>query len=178
MYPDFPPAVGFAVTAMLSVSGPQMIVLHDLDDPPRAAAYGEIMVASFHRFGAVGLVTNGGGRDIEQVRGRRFPCWTSSLIVAHGYSRIMDIQIPVTIGGLTIRPGDLLHADGNGIVSIPADIAAGVAKRCAPYMEAEQIILKSLENERLSPDGYQAAIDKFKQALETLKLRARELLGG
>ena len=197
VYPEFPPAVGFAVTATLrtaypkdsaeyigglpklvaateAIPEPRMIVIQDLDDPPRAAAYGEVMVASFQRFACAGLITNGAGRDIQQVRQRRFPCWVSSLIVSHGYSRIIDIQVPVSIGGLSIRPGDLLHADGNGVVNIPAEISDGVVDMCDPYVKAEQRILNSLQNESPSVDAYEKTMGEFKQSLDKLKVRARE----
>ena len=200
LYPELPPAVGYAVTATLrsaypkdpseSTGGlaalmsavqtaptPRIIVIQDLDEPPQAATYGELRVASFQRFGSVGLITNGAGRDVEQVRQRRFPCWASSLIVSHGYFRIIDIQVPVFIGGLRILPGDLLHGDGNGVVSIPREISAGVAELCDPYLKAEQIVLDYLQNKQILAEGYKQAIVVFRDALENLKLRARESIG-
>ena len=90
-FPEMPPMVGYASTAtyrssappqgadvydamqkQLSVlrecSGPHVIVFQDLDDPSTAATFGEVMCTSYQTFGAVGLITSGTGRDLDQVR--------------------------------------------------------------------------------------------------------------
>src|SRR5690606_16713792 len=90
-FPEFPPMVGFASTAAFrsdapavggdaygsmdqqvagfaELPGPAIVVFQDLDDPPVAATFGEVMCATYQAFGAAGLITSGGGRDLEQVR--------------------------------------------------------------------------------------------------------------
>ena len=84
-YPDMPPMVGFAATVTCrttfdpkmgtpyaiveqvkrfeELSGPAVVVFQDLDNPPLAATFGEVMCTTYQAFGAVGLVTNGPGRD-------------------------------------------------------------------------------------------------------------------
>jgi 4-hydroxy-4-methyl-2-oxoglutarate aldolase len=74
----------------------------------------------------------------------QFPCWASSVIVSHGYCRFPDVNVAVTVGGLQVKPGDLLHADANGIANIPHQIEAPVAELCGPYIQAEEIILQYL----------------------------------
>ena len=171
VYPELPPAVGYAVTATfraaypaeegdsygglpqliedsLQIPEPRIIVFQDLDDPPQAATYGEVMATTFQSFGFSGLITSGAARDIEQVRRMRFPCWASSVNVSHGYCHFLASNMPVVVGGLQIKPGDLLHADANGIVSIPHSLAAGVAELCLPFIEAEQVVIDHLRSER------------------------------
>src|SRR5262249_12524511 len=133
------------IEAALAIPEPRIAVFQDLDDPPRAATYGEVMATSFQAFGFVGLITSGAARDIEQGRAFKFPCWASSTIVSHGYPRIIDIGVPVTVGGLQVKPGELLHADANGIIEIPQSIAPLVAELCAPFMDAERAVLGYLQ---------------------------------
>ena len=141
-YPKLPPMVGYAVTAtfragakprggdvyaglekqvklLAGIPGPKVVVFQDLDDPPVAATFGEIMCRTYKAFGAVGLITSGAGRDLDQVQALDFPCFTSGTICSHGYCQIVDLNVPVRVGGVWINPGDLLHGDRNGVTTIP-----------------------------------------------------------
>jgi len=100
------------------------------------------MCASYQRFGAAGLVTSGAGRDLEQVRRLRFPVFTSGAICSHGWSHFVSLMAPVRVGGLAVRPGDLLHADANGVTNIPHDIAPEVADVAAEFVAAEAGLLE------------------------------------
>lgn len=201
IYPELPPAVGYAVTATFrsayppsvqdayggmaqliadaqTVPAPRIVVFQDLDEPPAAATYGEVMATTFQAFGFVGLITSGAARDIEQVRALRFPCWASGVIVSHGYNHILAGNVPVNVGGLQVNPGDLLHADANGIVNIPHAIAAGVAELCEPFMRAESIVLDYLRGPDPTLDGYRDAQHRMRDALAELRRRAQALVGG
>lgn len=196
IYPELPPAVGYAVTATfragypaeagaaygsmpeviekaLAGPGPYLAVFQDLDEPTRAATYGEVMATAFQAFGFVGLITSGAGRDVEQVRRLRLPCWASSIVVSHGYPQIGDIAVPVMVGGLRIQPGDLLHADANGIVQIPHALASGVAQLCLPFMQAEEITLSYLRGPNPTVEGYRQAVGEMQAAMSALRERAR-----
>jgi 4-hydroxy-4-methyl-2-oxoglutarate aldolase len=199
IYPKLPPAVGYAVTGTfraaypaqsgdsyggmpelianaMATPSPRIVVFEDLDDPPAAATYGEIMVTTFQKFGFSGLITSGAARDIEQVDRLQFPCWATSVIVSHGYCRFPDVNVPVTVGGLQVKPGDLLHADANGVVNIPLQIAAAVAALCEPYVQAEEIILHYLRGSQPTVAGYGEAVRKAKQRMAELKEQAHSLV--
>jgi regulator of RNase E activity RraA len=160
----------------MATPAPRIVVFQDLDDPPRAATYGEIMVTTFQKFGFSGLVTSGAARDIEQVDRLQFPCWASSVIVSHGYCRFPDVNVDVSVGGLQVKPGDLLHADANGVVHIPHPIAAAVAELCEPYIQAEEIILEYLRSSQPTAAGYGEVVLKAKHRMTELKELARSLL--
>jgi regulator of RNase E activity RraA len=81
----------------------------------------------------------------------------------------------VQVGGLQVRPGDLLHADANGIVNIPHEIAPAVAELCDPYNEAEELILSYLKGSQPTVEGYGEAVRKAKQRMGELRERARVL---
>lgn len=163
-YPDFPPMVGFACTAAFrsdappaggdaygsiqkqleqfaKLPGPAVVVFQDLDDPPAAAVFGEVMCSTYQAYGSAGLVTNGGGRDLEQVRALRYPVFTGSTICSHGYCHMLHLGLPVRVGGLMVNQGDLLHGDANGVTNIPIEIASEVAEVGDEFIRAEAIIM-------------------------------------
>src|SRR3954453_4255723 len=153
-YPKLPPMVGYASTATFrsaspprggsayaglseqvasfaELPGPPVVVFQDLDNPVAAATFGEVMCTTYKAFGAVGLITSGAGRDLDQVEGLAFPCFTSGTVCAHGYCHIPAINVPVHVGGAMVHPGALLHGDRNGVTTIPNEVAAEVASGCA-----------------------------------------------
>ncbi len=168
-FPEMPAIVGFAATATFrssaparkgdayssldkqveefaELSGPPIVVFQDLDSPPVAATFGEIMCTTYKAFGAVGLVTSGAGRDLDQVRKLGFPVFTNGSICAHGYSSIPQVHVPVHVGGIAVYPDDLLHADCNGVTTIPKDIATEIADVGDEYIAAEMVIIEAMRH--------------------------------
>ena len=197
-YPALPPMVGFATTAtfraaapprggdtymglgeqvekLAALTGPKVVVFQDLDDPPVAATFGEVMATTYKAFGCVGLITSGAGRDLDQVEPLKFPCFTSGTICSHGYTQIVELEVPVRVGGVWINPGDLLHGDRNGVTTIPPELAALVAEGCAGFMDAEAVVLNYLKSGNVSAAGYIPARDECKRRMMELgkKLTAR-----
>jgi regulator of RNase E activity RraA len=117
-------------------------VFQDLDDPPAAAVFGEVMCSTYQGFGSAGLVTNGAGRDLEQVRALKYPVFTGSTICSHAYCHMLHLGLPVRVGGLMVNQGDLLHGDANGVTNIPVDIAAEVADVAGEFLAAEELVMK------------------------------------
>lgn len=173
-FPEMPPMVGYASTATMrceqprregdvyssldeqvglfaQLPGPPVVVYQDLDDPCVAATFGEIMCSTYKAFGAAGLITSGAARDLDQVRRIGFPAFSNGAICSHGYSHIVDLHRAVRVGGITINPGDLIHADANGVTTIPLEIAGEVAQVAAEYVAAECIVLDYLKAGK--PDG-------------------------
>src|SRR5207244_7222250 len=88
------------VTAFAHGPRPPVVVFQDLDVPSAAATFGEVMCSTYKAFGAVGLITSGAGRDLDQVEALSFPCFTNGTMCAHGYCHIPQIQVPVHVGGV------------------------------------------------------------------------------
>lgn len=197
-YPKLPPMVGFASTATFRSAAPPragnvysglaeqvasfatsppppVVVFQDLDDPPAAATFGEIICTTYKSFGAVGLITSGAGRDLDQVEALAFPCFTGGTICAHGYCHIERINIPVRVGGVTIHPGDLLHGDRNGVALIPAERAADIAQGCTDFVAAEAVILDYLKAGNVNPKGYAEAHKECKRRVTEIEKRLKRL---
>jgi regulator of RNase E activity RraA len=195
-YPKLPPMVGYASTATFrsaappragnvyasldrqvesfaELPGPAVVVFQDLDDPVAAATFGEVMCTTYQAFGAVGLITSGAGRDLDQVEKLRFPCFTGGTICAHGYCHIPSLNVPVHVGGVTVHPGDLLHGDCNGVTTIPLAVASAVAHACEEYMAAESVVLDYLKGPRRDPRGYTEARNECKSRIDALARRLK-----
>ncbi|MGH2459386.1 MAG: RraA family protein, partial [Chloroflexota bacterium] len=129
---------------------PAIVVIQDDGrDRTHSCHAGEMMVTTMKRCGAIGLVTNGGLRDIIEVTTLGgFHYFGAGLVVAHGNPLIYDVGAEVTISGVKIRPGDLLHGDENGITAIPEEIADQVAAQAMSVRETEHHRLQEI----LSPE--------------------------
>ena len=192
-FPELPPIVGFASTAQFrsdappvggdaygsigkqlemfaDLPGPPIVVFQDADDPPVAAVFGEVMCSTYQAYGSVGLVTNGGGRDLEQVRALQYPVFTGSTICSHAYCHMLHLGLPVRVGGLMVYQGDLLHGDANGVTNIPPEIASEIADISEDFINAEAIMLdyvkapgeKTVAKFNELREEFQAVADKLK----------------
>ncbi len=191
-FPEMGPIVGFAATATFrsdaapsgedgyssnedqvelfaTLSGPPIVVFQDLDDPVVAATFGEVMCTTYQTFGAVGLITSGAGRDLDQVRAIHFPVFTSGTICAHGYCHFPQINVPVRVGGITVMPDDLLHCDVNGVSTVPVSIASEIADIGDEFVAAEGIILDALRGPEPSLAQYKAARREMGAVVDKLR---------
>lgn len=111
-------------THVMSMPSPRVVVIQDLDDPPGAGSYwGEVNSTIFRAFEATGVVTNGCVRDLDEMRANSFHAFAGSVGVSHANVHIVDVGVEVTVGGLRVKPGDLLHGDQHGVISVPFEIA-------------------------------------------------------
>lgn len=194
-FPEMPPMVGFAATAafrsaappdggevygslhqqldqMAELDGPAVIVIQDLDDPPAAAVFGEVMCSTYRAFGAAGLVTSGAGRDLAQVRAIGFPVFTGSTICAHGYCHLLHVGLPVRVGGLVVRTGELLHGDENGVTSIPLEIANDMADAADEFVGLEREVIQYMQgSSQKTRERGGELLDELSAAVAALKKR-------
>jgi regulator of RNase E activity RraA len=143
-FPDLPPMVGFAKTVTIrardKVSGPSymqkrmdyldyvaaaprpsVVVIEDQDDPPGYGAFwGEVQTNVHTALGCIGTITNGSVRDIPAVAAG-FQMLAGSLSPSHAYVHVVEFGVPITIHGMAVKSGDLVHADRHGAVVVPVD---------------------------------------------------------
>jgi 4-hydroxy-4-methyl-2-oxoglutarate aldolase len=171
MFPDLGVMVGYAATATMrargagggydpealtthvqAIPGPRIVVVADLDDEPaHGALWGEVMATTFTALGCLGTVTDGSVRDLDEAHAIGFQFFAKAVTVSHGYARVESAGEPVTVGGLTVRPGDLLHADKHGVLLIPAEIAPDLPAAADRVIAAEQEYIGWIRSPEFDP---------------------------
>jgi 4-hydroxy-4-methyl-2-oxoglutarate aldolase len=175
-FPEMPPIVGYAVTCKIrasippgddpesvappvwwehieSIPAPRIVVIQDMDQPPRGSFWGEVNGNIHKALGCIGLITDGGVRDLDEVREIGFQFLAKELLVSHAYVHIVEVGKPVTVGGLTVAPGDLLHADQHGAINIPHEIAPDVAAAAQAVEDRERVIINYAKSPEFSRQG-------------------------
>src|SRR5215204_4951279 len=148
LFPEMPPMVGVALTvtmtnspgaiaeretywrmyeALSQMPAPSVLVVQDVSGAPsRCALAGEVMATMAMRVGSVGVVTDGGLRDVHEVRRLGFGYFARYVVVSHGNFGVVSVGEPVTLDGQEIRTGDILHGDANGVVIVPRQVLEGL----------------------------------------------------
>jgi len=166
MFEDAPPMVGYAVTArlrsgeppmvgrkfhdradfwnaILQIPAPRVLVLQDEDEPAgRGAFVGDMHAAILKALNCIGYLTNGAVRELPAVKAMGMRLFAGSVAVSHAYAHIFDIGCVAKVGGMEVRPGDLLHGDRHGVLTIPNEIAARVPRIAAELRQAEQKVIE------------------------------------
>lgn len=184
IFPDASPMVGYAVTArlrsdeppiagghfhdrgelwtkILACPSPRILVLEDMDDHPgRGAFVGDMHAAILTALGCVGYVTNGAVRELPGVRSLGLQLFAGSIAVSHAYAHIFDIGAAVTVDGLEVHPGSLLHGDQHGVITIPAEVASQIPEAAAKLQDAEQDVIRFCRSRDFSIDTLSALMKR------------------
>jgi regulator of RNase E activity RraA len=185
LFPELGPLVGYAVPALIraepspqnghrasvyawwdyiqTIPAPRVIVMHDLDEPRGQGAYwGEVQSNIHKALGCAGVVTDGSVRDLDEVRALGFQFCAAHVSVSHAFIHMVDFGLPVKVGGLWIAPGDLLHGDQHGVVTIPHEIAGKIPDAAAKVEAEERRIIAACR----APDF---TLERFKAAFRELR---------
>jgi regulator of RNase E activity RraA len=184
VFPDLGVMVGYAATATMrargnptgpatspwahirEVPGPRVVVVADLDEPPaHGALWGEVMATTFTALGCLGAVTDGCVRDLNEAHAIGFQFYAAATGVSHGYARVESVGEPVTVGGLVVNPGDLIHADQHGVLLIPTEIAAELPAAAERVIAAEQEFIQWVRSDDFDPDQLPDRQNKLREAI-------------
>lgn len=117
--------------------------------PRQTVVIGDGMGTNMRRAGAVGFITNAAIRDIQGLRDVPMPCWGAGTSPMHGQMRWLDVGSTVVVDGMTIRNGDVIHADENGAVELPASVADQVYDKAIDVREREADFFKQVRDPNL-----------------------------
>jgi regulator of RNase E activity RraA len=165
-WPELRPIVGYARTATIAAThpsgrdaagdrearlayyrhvaegpGPTITVIQDIDPEPGFGAWWGEVNSHVHRgLGSLGVITNGSIRDLD-AWAEGFQALAGRVGPSHAYVHVVDHAVPVTVAGMAVRPGDLLHADRHGVVVVPHDVAAAVPEAVERLAAAEKVLI-------------------------------------
>ncbi|MBW1699285.1 MAG: RraA family protein [Deltaproteobacteria bacterium] len=172
-FPDKKPMIGYAVTAVISARSPEgrrisppdwwdelkkypeprIAVIHDVDQPVIGSFWGEVNANIHTALGCAGTVTDGSVRDLDEVEELGFHFFSSCVTVSHAYVHIIDMGVAVSVGGLVVKPGDLLMGDKHGVISIPLEIAKDVPRAAQMMEDWERKVINFCKSDEFTTDG-------------------------
>jgi regulator of RNase E activity RraA len=147
LFKSFPPLVGYAATCKVrsadppmvgshyeertdwwkhisGVPAPRVVVMQDIDDPPGTGAFfGKVHANILMALGCVGAITNGAARELSGIEASGFQVFAGRLALSRAYIHVVEYGGPVEVSGLTVRPGDLIHGDRHGVLTVPPELA-------------------------------------------------------
>ncbi len=140
--------------------GPTITVIEDLDAIPGYGAWwGEVNTNIHLGLGSLGVITNGSVRDLDDAA-VGFGMLAGMANPSHAWVRVESHGVAVTVHGMTVEPGDLIHADRHGAVVVPIEVIDDVPAAAAEIASKERILIDASRR-----DGFDAAV-------------LRKLLGG
>ena len=182
-FPDLPPKVGFAKTVTMRAKDPvplgdagymnkrldyldyiashpkpSWVVIQDLDDPAGYGAFwGEVQSNVHKALGCHGVVTNGCVRDIPMIA-PGFQILASSIAPSHAFVHVVDFGGEVTVHGMAVKHGDLIHADRHGAVVVPMDKISAMHAALASLTKSEARIIEAARAPGVTVETIKAAI--------------------
>lgn len=174
--PEVGPLVGYTVTCVYGLPDPNysgrlsfMDVIDALDASPKptilvlqqkwpphlmakAGLAGEIMATAMLAVGCVGMVSNGPSRDVDAVRKLKFQMLLGGVSPGHGDMAVHAVNVPVSVGGMDVAPGELVHMDENGAVKFPADRLGAVVTNAKAMLAHEAVQLAALRKAKTAAE--------------------------
>ncbi len=165
LFRNLPPTVGFAATCKVrsadppivgsryeertdwwkyisSVPAPRVLVMEDIDDPPGTGAFiGKVHANILLAFGCVGAITNGTARELPETEASGFQVFARRLAISRAYIHVVEFGRPVEVGNLKIQPGDLIHGDRHGIITVPLDLVPRLPAAAQAIAEKKQQLI-------------------------------------
>jgi len=101
-------------------------------------------------------------RDLDEVRALNFQFCAAHVSVSHANVHMVDFGIPIKVGGVLIKPGDLIHGDQHGVVTIPHDIATGIPDAIAKVEAMEKRIISVCQAPDFTADKLKAVYKEIR----------------
>jgi regulator of RNase E activity RraA len=148
---------------MAEAPSPALPVIEDLDgDAAVGAFWGEVNTTIHKGFGLDGVLTNGVMRDLGDLA-LGFQVLAGSIGPSHAFVHVVDFDVPVTVFGLTVRPGDFVHADRHGAVVVPPDILPHLEAAVEKMQASESVILGPAREAGFTYEKFEAAWAEFER---------------
>jgi regulator of RNase E activity RraA len=137
-----------------------VIADRDVAEPGIGAFWGEVQTNIHKALGCDGVITDGAVRDISMMA-PGFVVLAGTIMPSHVHADIVGFDVPVTVMGLTISPGDLIHADRHGVAIIPAATAAEVPAAADLLTRREKVILDAARRPGFGSEDLRRAFEQM-----------------
>ena len=184
IFPDMGNMIGYAVTAViqaeaapsarmnasridfideiLKIPEPRIIVMKDLDYPNVIGSFwGEVQVNIHGAVNCVGTVTDGGVRDLDEMREKGFFAFASDVLVSRSYVHLVELNVPVNVGGVDVNPGDIIMGDKHGVINIPKEVAADIPEAVKGVQAREKVMIDYCRSPNFTVDGLRDQLRKM-----------------
>jgi regulator of RNase E activity RraA len=185
LFKSFPSMVGYAATCKVrsadppivgsryvertdwwkhigGVPAPRVVVMQDIDDPPGTGAFlGKVHVNILLALGCVGAITNGAARELPGMEASGFQVFAGRLAVSRAYIHVVEYGKPVEVGGLKIQPGDLIHGDRHGVITIPPEVAPSLPAVASQIAKMKQHVIDLSKQPGSTPEMLSQALKEL-----------------
>ena len=184
-FPDLPPIVGYARTVRIRSMNkqegdvatikaqrlayyqyvqdgptPSIIVLQDIDPIPGFGSFWGEVQSNIHKgLGALGTITNGCVRDIDACA-EGFQFISGSVKPSHAWVHTVDFDVNVTVCGMEVSPGDVIHADRHGCVIVPDYVVKKIPATVDLLTRQEAVLIEASQKPGFSVDDLREAFEK------------------
>jgi len=181
LFPEFGTMCGYAVTAQVETATqmepfrletfvelyrmveqapkPAVIVFQEIGGFGDYAAHaGEVMSTFFTRLGAIGLLSDCGVRDLAEVRRLGFHYFARGSVASHANFRIGRCGIPVQVRGMVVNPGDVIHGDVNGVITVPPVEIALLREAVETVRRKEKTVMDFVRSPEFTLQGFQKLV--------------------
>jgi 4-hydroxy-4-methyl-2-oxoglutarate aldolase len=154
-------------TAAIATASAGDVIVIEHSSGVECAGWGGVLSVGALERGVAGVVIDGPARDIDEARALAFPVYgrAATARTARGRAYEADFNRPITIGGITVEPGDLCLADSSGIAFISAAQADAVLRRARRIAQRERLMVEALRaGERITEvvgRDYEAMLDEL-----------------
>ena len=169
MYPELGRTCGYAITCVFGLPDPAyahlsfMDVIDSMDASPKPTILifqqkfppeiadkvglsGGNMTTAMKAVGCVGAISNGPSRDIDEIRDMNFQYLLGGVTAGHGDMAVHAVNVPVTVAGMDVVPGEIVHMDENGACKFPADKLDAVLDNVRELQKEEAERMKLLRH--------------------------------
>ena len=137
--------------------GPDSVFVAAAGGAMNSGIWGELLSTAARNGGCVGAIVDGAVRDVAAISAMGFPVFARGVCPYDSKDRqsVVDMDIPVTLAGVVFKPGDLVFADEDGIVVVPAEVEAEAVRRAWAKVHAEHRALKAIRDGMKIVEAYQ-----------------------
>ena len=135
---------------------PDDIIIAAAGGSTRSGIWGELLSTASRNTGCIGTIVDGCVRDVAKMTAMKFPVFARGVCVYDSLNRqrVIDVDVPVVIDGVTFSPGDLVIADVDGVVVVPQEIEKQAVRKAWEKVHAENITRDAIFGGMKAMDAY------------------------